>query len=493
MNRPGLSGRLFLLLLACLGGMAAPQAMEKLPESNAVVPIEVVYQFYDPILPWNKSAEQTVHGNALVVTGKRLLTTANLVKNANLIEVRVQGRYPDFQARVIKIDIELDLALLEVVDADFWKPLRVLPISREPVSNGNFTLSRWRRNRQFEQGRGEVVAYRVATSRFGTMEFPVLRARSNLSNLGRAEVLSLKGEIAGIVTGHANQEIQITGANILEAFLEESLTEGPGLFAHRGFSWQMLNHPDLRRAFGLGLSDQGVLITSLRAGGTGHRMLREGDILMNINGYDIDPEGLINHPQFGPMLFTGSLNSGGRGEIPVKVIRSGEVLQFGLQRARMNPQGFRVWPYIFNRQPDFEMFGGLVLLELSRSYLRAWGKEWAKKAPTRLVMESLLNGMAQPGSLGEKVVIISRVLPDHANLGYDDLANAIVLKANGSQVSSLEDFRKAVAANSGKYQTLELLPGHSRTRLIFSNDQIRKINARIRSRYAIPPRGGAAD
>ncbi len=159
-----------------------------------------------------------------------------------------------------------------------------------------------------------------------------------------------------------------------------------------------------------------------------------------------------------------------------------------LQRTRFTPDAYRVMPPDFDAPNDYEVFGGLVLQELSASYVRAWGEEWRNKAPSRLVIEYLQNSLRQPDQGPEHVVIISRVLPDPDNLGYENAANAIVKSVNGRPMTSLAAFREAIRHPVDGYHQLTLLPSTGRGKLIFSAARIADSNARVAQRYGIPPR-----
>ena len=86
----------------------------------------------------------------------------------------------------------------------------------------------------------------------------------------------------------------------------------------------------------------------------------------------------------------------------------------------------------------------------------------------------------------EKVVIITRVLPDPANLGYQSVNNTILKNLNGQPINTLADFRRAMGQPVNGYHILKLLPGPGQARLIFRAAEMQAVNARIRGRYGIP-------
>jgi hypothetical protein len=478
----------WLLVGAAWPGAARAQAD---PVPYGVVSLSVTGQAFDQLLPWIKATERSVSGNAVVVEGHKLVTTADLVKAANLIEVRKFGRYPDYPARALLVDYEQNLALLTVDDPEFWVGLRPLPLAPRPVPSGHFAINRWRSNGRFERGTGEVVDFVVGTSPFGLLEFPIMRATTAVGGLGWSEVLTSEGEVIGLITSHDGQQLRATPSDRLRLLVEAAGREPFGGFAHRGFAWQQLNQEHLRASLGLQASDTGVLVRRVFHGGTGAAELRAEDILHRVNGYDVDPEGRIEHPTYGLMLFTVAFNESLAPTLPVEIERAGKRMRLELKRLRFDADDYRIPPPQFGSANDYEAFGGLVLQELSVSYLQAWGGEWRNKAPARLVIEYGMHPMREPEAAPERVVFISRVLPDPSNLGYGDVDNAIVRSVNGRPLRSLADFREAIRQPRGGYHEIELLPGAGRGMLVFRQSELAAINARVRTRYGIPARDAA--
>jgi len=474
------------LCLALAAGFADMAAAQSNPDMSGIVSVRVTSQTYDPVVPWNKNADQTLQGNALVVEGRRLLTTADLVKNSTLIEVRKLGSYPDYTARRVLVDYEANLALLEVDGADFWDRLKPLPFADNGEISGSFVISRWRTNGRFEQGSGEIADYLVEPYRFGSMELPTLRGTTSMSGLGWAEVATANHHTVGIITSHEGQQIEATPAAILRTFLAASRRDPYRAFAHRGFTWQRTNNPALRRKLELPENGAGILITGLYAGGTGAGQLQVGDILTRVGPYTIDPDGLIDHPQYGRVAFVVAFNETLDDTLAAEVERGGKLRKMELQRRRFVAEDYRVQPYQFDRKPDFEMQGGLVLQELSVTYLRAWGKPWADRAPTRLALEAVLHGIREQDQPPGRIIAVTKLLPDEGNLGYDDVQNGIIVSANGRPVRSLKDLREALKHPVGGYQLLDTLPGQGRARLAFKAADLEETNRRIRERYGIP-------
>ncbi|MDH5752714.1 MAG: hypothetical protein OEZ59_09895 [Deltaproteobacteria bacterium] len=481
--------RLLLLALA-LAYQARPGiALAETPwQPFAMVTLNTTSQLFDPVTPWDKSTEETRTGNALVLEGRRLLTTAELVKNAILLEVRKLGRYPDYTARVVLVDYELNLALLTVDDDSFWAGLKPVKMSKDPVVSGRFTINRWRKNGRFEQGSAEVVELRLATSPYGLIEFPVVRGSTTMSDLGFGEALTNGDQVIGLLYRYSEGQLQAINSDLLAMFVQASKREPYSGFAHRGFSWQTLNQPHLRQAYKVESSDTGVLVRDTFPGGTGALELKKGDILHRLGGFDINPEGFIDHPSYGVMGLALLINQTLEETISAVIQRNGETLKTELKRMRYDSDVYHVSPPVFDQPIDFEVFGGLVVQELSLSYLWAWGNNWHEEAPSRLVLAYTLNSLRSAGEPKGKVVFISKVLPHPANIGYESASNAMLVNVNGKPINSLEGFREAIRNPQGGFHVLELLPGTGRGRLVYDSKDMATINSAIEARYGIPPR-----
>jgi S1-C subfamily serine protease len=82
------------------------------------------------------------------------------------------------------------------------------------------------------------------------------------------------------------------------------------------------------------------------------------------------------------------------------------------------------------------------------------------------------------------------VLPDAANLGYQDLRDLIVTKVNGEAIGSLADLRRALASPKGGYHVVEFLPGQGPGRLVLDVAEAEASRERVRNLYGV---GSGAD
>jgi hypothetical protein len=168
--------------------------------------------------------------------------------------------------------------------------------------------------------------------------------------------------------------------------------------------------------------------------------------------------------------------------MPAKVLRGGERLEFQLPLRAMRPEQDRVPPYVYGRGTDYVVTGGLVFQELTRPYLGAWG-DWARRAPPRLLVAI----DREPDDAGEpkRIVILSSVLPDAANLGYQELRDVMVERVNGQAVGSLADLRRAFASPLGGFHVVDFVAGQGASRAVLDVEEARAAAARLHQAYGV--------
>jgi hypothetical protein len=167
----------------------------------------------------------------------------------------------------------------------------------------------------------------------------------------------------------------------------------------------------------------------------------------------------------------------------VELLRDGERLDLQLPLRAMRPEQDRVPPYVFGRGPDYVIVGGLVFEELTRPYLGAWG-DWARRAPPRLLV-AIDREPDDAGAEPKRIVLLSSVLPDAANLGYQELRDLIVERVNGRPVASLQDLRQAFATPISGFHVVEFLSGQSAVRIVLDASEAAASRQRLQQAYGV--------
>jgi S1-C subfamily serine protease len=117
-----------------LAGSGAAAFAEDISDiRNSVIRVSVVSQVPDYSLPWNPGKLIAGRGAGFVISDNRILTNAHIVSDARLIMVQKENDSRRYEAKVKFIAHDCDLAMLEVLDASFFKGLKPLFLDCHPL------------------------------------------------------------------------------------------------------------------------------------------------------------------------------------------------------------------------------------------------------------------------------------------------------------------------------------------------------------------------
>jgi len=457
-----------------------------------IVSVRVTGQDWNWREPWEKQAPWTRTVTGLVVPGRKILVASTAFGNHLLVEAQKLGSEERTVARVELVDQEGPLALVAVDDPAFWDGLAPLPLAERAPGEGDVAILRWQRSGLLDAYPGTVRQVRSGRHGLSQTSLLTLEIGSGTDGLGESEVVVAKGRVAGLVTGRSGDAYAALAAPVLTQFLDGAAKGDWRGFARAGLAWQDLTNPALRSLLGLAPGETGIRLTRVAPNGSAGGVLKPGDVVLEMGGAKLDPTGYYDHPLYGRMLFALLFSDGQRpGQtMPVKVLRDGQRLDLQLTLRTMRPEEDRVPPYVFGHGPDYVVVGGLIFEELTRPYLGAWG-DWARRAPPRLLV-ALDREPEEAGAEPKRIVLLSSVLPDVANLGYQELRDLIVERVNGRPINSLADLRKAFASPPGGFHVVEFLAGQETARLVLDAGEAEAAAARLREAYGVEKLDSAA-
>ncbi|MEW5848285.1 MAG: hypothetical protein AB2A00_05695 [Myxococcota bacterium] len=472
------------LLLCALTASAATVANP--PQANmrrAVVSVRVTGQDFHWKTPWTKHPPWTRASNGLVVQGKRILTAADSVGNQTLVEVQKLGEQQRYQARVVLVDYEAGLGLLEVDDASFWDGLAPAPLAEVAPKEGEVTIQRWLDSGQFEVATGTVRQVRSDSHGVSRTDVLSLDVSSNIQQGGLAEVVVVGGQVVGLTTDKMGDQLAAVASPFLRQFLAAAQEKPYRGFGRAGMTWQRLLNPALRDSLGLRSDEGGILVTRVLPHGTAGTGLENGDVLLELGGVRIDGAGQFEHAQYGKLAFAMLFTDGRRpgDKLVAKVLRQGQRKEVPLTVKRMQPQDDRIFGYSYDEQPQYAIHGGLVFQDLSVPYLSTHG-DWRRRGPLRLVIAQELEG-SFPTEEHPRVVLMTHVLPDQANLGYQDYRDLIVTQINGMPVRTLDDVNAAFAKPRNGFHVVEFQPGQTVRRVVLDAAEVEASRARVAEQY----------
>jgi hypothetical protein len=290
---------------------------------SSVVRLAVTHQQWDPDRPWAKTKPETRQPSAVIIDGRYLLTTAQMIADATFIQVMKHGRTTQATAHPYRVDREIDLALLEVETPDFFDDMQPVRLAGETPTRGELQTVRWK-GQQFESSASRVKRFEVQTAYVGSVEHVFLLVQTDLSGGGWSEpVFDSRGRLAGITVSQKDQRARVIPLEIIADFLERALEPGPPRdFPVFGARWQVNKNPALASYLGQITEPRGVLIRQIPWGSSACGVLEPRDILLSVDGKAIDAEGFYTHPRLGQLLFTHILTDGHRvgDSLPIRVI-----------------------------------------------------------------------------------------------------------------------------------------------------------------------------
>jgi hypothetical protein len=138
---------------------------------------------------------------------------------------------------------------------------------------------------------------------------------------------------------------------------------------------------------------------------------------------------------------------------------------------------------VFFGPPAYLVSGGLVFQPLSQAFLRGWGEEWRKFAPFRLQYAQF----APPPDGRKALVVLTGVLPDPINLGYQDAGMIVLDRVNGHPIATLADLAVALARPAdGSVHRFEFMPGRNLRRLVLDAGGLDEATRRVVEYYGLP-------
>ena len=450
---------------AAAAAAVAPPAKEEVVQgaTTSVVRVNATRQGYNFYQPWQKLTPNSRRGLGAVLPGNRVLVTGEMVANATYIELEKADSGQKATARVVAVDYEANIALLTPTEdhADFLKDMDPLELDTS-VKPGD-TIDVW----QIEDNGTpvstgiNVTKVETSTSFLDVASFLVYEATGPIQyRSGSFTVPVVKdGKLVGLLLNYTPKELvsNVLAAPIIESFLKDLGDEVYDGFPELGIGITQTLDEQFRKYLKLGDDEGGIYISRVVSKSSADKAgLKEGDVILEIDGKKIDPRGNFDDPVYGKLalghLVRGNATVGEK--VPIKFLRDGKREEVTVELTRRQPEDYLIQPYMVDRGPKFLVEGGLVFQELTRDYLKLCGNDWSTRAPLKF-----LRALADPDSLEEegveKIVFLSRVVPTPATVGYETVNNVRVTKVNGIDIKNIADLDAALGQPQEGHQRIE--------------------------------------
>jgi hypothetical protein len=472
------------LAAAPIGGWAQEDRKnDRSAWEHSIVTLEVARKQYDYYQPWSKGTRQ-LRKAGLVAGEREVLTTADEMFERTLVRLQKGGRGRWWIGEVKWIDYHANLALITTSEADFWRDLKPAALGSAAPTEGAMQILRWREG-NLEDRRAEFTQFSVREGQLSPINQAVLEVSSDIQGAGWGEPVVVNAHVAGLVTAQEGRNAYAMPASFIQAVLEawhKGTYHGLGFFH---FYWQPGKNPATLAMLGLSGEPRGVVVINVpNRPDDIEQVIKPKDILLNIDGFDVDIQGDYTDPEFGHLnlesLATRRKWAGE--EMKIQILRDGKPMEVNYRLPKFE-YGNALVPYaVRDQEPEYLIVGGLIFQPLTDSYLQSWGAEWKRTAPFRLYYYN----NEEPAKERPALVLLSHVLPDAYNIGYQDQKYLVLQKVNGQRVSRLPELREALQRPGNGFHVLEFVHGDSLQRMVLAaGDAEREATARVLEQYRI--------
>lgn len=453
---------------------------------KSVVTIEVSGIQYDFRQPWSKAPRQ-MDKSGIVIRKGEILTTASGFDNSIMVRLKRLGESRWWDARLKWLDYHANLAIVTAVDDKFFDGLKPAQLWASAPDKEDLHIVRWK-DANLESRRIEFNQYVVDEAELSFINYVQMELESIPNPSMNPEIIVSNGKVAGLTAGRSESGTRAIPAPFIKSILNE-LQKNPNWrgLGYFPFYWQPSQNPALHQFLNLKGEPRGVVVINTNyVKNQPQETLKPLDIILEVDGYQIDPAGNYKDPDFGRLILE---------NLAVKNKFAGDIVNFKIYRDgkeqlvkfKLPPVSYSdklVPQQLFDREPEFFILGGLVFQPLSEPYLKSFGSEWRRLAPFRLVYLSAQEATPEKPSL----LVLSMVLPDSFNIGYHDYRGLVVNKVNNRQVFSIEDLQTAIKSPIDGYHIIEFQKGDSLRKIVIDARNESDATARILKRFGIPSR-----
>lgn len=420
---------------------------------DSVVKLYCVHTEPNYSLPWQRKRQFTSTSSAFAIPGRRILTNAHSVEYNTQVKVKKRGDDTRFLAKVLAISVECDIALLTVVDENFWEDLHPLdfgplphlqdqvavvgyPIGGDTISITSGIVSRVEVT-SYTHGASELLAIQIdAAINSGNSGGPVFNSRGQCCGIAFQSLVGDDAENIGYVIPPP----------VIQHFLEDFKRNGEiAGFPVLGIQWQRLESPSLRASLAMEAQTTGVLVAKTAPVSDAHSKLQRGDVIMSFEGVKVSNNGTVPFRSGERINFSYLVSQHYVGDVVrLTVLRQKEKMEV---EVTLSTPSLLVPVHIGGKMPPYLIVAGLVFTPLCEPYLRSeYGEHYYTDSPVKL-LDAMLHQF--PTDATEEVVILSQVLACDATVGYEEVRNTRLFKVNGEKVHNLRHLADLVDGVKG--------------------------------------------
>jgi len=446
--------------------------------NRSIVKIYTVSKKPNYLEPWNSIAQRST-GSGSIISGNRILTNAHVVANETFIEVKKYGDTKRYQAEVLFVSHDVDLALLKVKDKTFFKDTTPLefdglpniqdkvtvygyPMGGNTISVSTGIVSRIEHNRYVHSGQ-----------KFLSIQ---IDAAINPGNSGGPAISDRK--IAGVVMQQipGSQNIgYMVPVPIIKHFLKDIADGKYDGFPQLGIYTELLENPTQKEYFKLSQNEGGILVVDVLYNSPFKDILKQYDIITAIDGHKIESDGTVEFRknQYTHFKYYIDIHQYGD-EVSLDVYRDGKKVKLKVKLPQqVSKELFSMTKFYYDKMPTYYMLGGYVFVPLTENLLVSSHKP---NLPLRYGATKF------PKKDKQEIVLLLKVLASSLSRGDYSLGFWKIDKVNGKTFKNFKDFYKLIKDIKDKYIILEDDDG---SKVVIDKQKALSIDSELLQRYSI--------
>ena len=439
---------LWIVLLSTL--ILSANTLQEDITKQAIVKIYTTSKLPNYQVPWASSMQSST-GSGSIIEGGYILTNAHVVANQAFIEVQRYGQRKRYVAKVYAVSHQADLALLKVEKKSFYAGVTPLTFGELPAVEQKIVVY------GYPMGGSTLSATIGVVSRVehhvyahsGEVFLAIqVDAAVNPGNSGGPALSN--GKIVGVVMQviAKSQNIgYLVPVRMVKHFIEDMKDGKYDGFADLGLGTQKLENPTLRDYYGLDENTTGKLIAKIVYNSSLKNILKEGDILTSVDGFNVEDDGTVAFREHEYTDFHYVVDGYQMGEkVKLDVIRDNKPLEVNATLTYTADDMYLVKTTRYDTMPSYFIYGGYVFSPLTRNLIRSTNRN-------RLI----LSNMASQWQTKEKqeVVVLLKVLASDLTRGNNDFGMWPIEKINGEKFVDFKDFYTKMQEAKSAFIVLE--------------------------------------
>ncbi|MCS5712647.1 trypsin-like peptidase domain-containing protein [Candidatus Berkiella aquae] len=405
---------------------------------------------YDYQFPWKSPTISRWTGSGFVIEGNKIITNAHVAGGSTFVEVELANDSIKYAAKLMAVNHECDLAMLEVEDESFWQKAKSLEIGETPTQLQKIAVH------GFPIG-GE--GYCITTGKVSRIEndwyahgeqmllSTQVSAPINPGNSGGAAV-DKENKVVGVVHQSLTRGQNIgymIPANILKHFIEQVRTNNMG-FPSLNLDIQKMENRFLREKYGMKEHQTGIVIRSIPPMSCVKDKLQEDDVILKLNDHYVNNDGTVNLESITRVDYRYLINSSKLGdEMVFTVLREGKKCCVKVDLTDTFDSTHTMISRTHGQPPSYCIIAGSVVVQpVSKNLQTDWGRSYTNQVKKHK---------------NEQILVINTLLKNRYSQGYEGLAGEIIDSVNGVEVHTMQELVKAVTENTQKNHLIETRSG----------------------------------